>query len=77
MQSCQDFRNVLARIFFLETVAEILKIDAAVSSDALNDIEAPLVSAETRRAELDEGLLGATAQTNLRIVGGTVRLAEV
>lgn len=74
MQSCQDFRNVLARIFFLQNVAEILRIDAGVGNVNDNDIENRLI-ADDRKAELDEGLLNA--QTSIRIVGGTVKLIEV
>ena len=35
MKSCMDFRKVLARIFFLENVADLMKIDqSTLTADA-------------------------------------------
>ena len=70
-----DFRKVLARIFFLENVADLLKIDQTKSS---TDIEAQFMAEELdqRKAELGDGLL-SSSQTNLKIVGGTVKQTDV
>lgn len=71
MKSCMDFRKVLARIFFLENVADLLKVDRANNSA---DIEAQFFAddADQRKKDLGDGLL-ASSQTNLKIVGGTVK----
>ena len=76
MQSAKDFRNLIARIFFLQSVAEILQIDH--TSASVNDVENPSLDAiDQRKADLDEGLLAQSAQTSLRIVGGTVKQTEL
>ena len=55
MQSCSDFRNVLARIFFLQNVADILRIDESTS---VTDIEtSTLLNNADRRNDLDEQLI--------------------
>lgn len=71
MKSCMDFRKVLARIFFLENVADLLKVDRANNSA---DIEAQFMAddIDQRKKDLGDGLL-ASSQTNLKIVGGTVK----
>lgn len=70
-----DFRKVLARIFFLEFVAETFKIDPATLGG--NDAENLLLEdGDKKRQELGESLVGQS-QTSLRIVGGTVKQSEV
>jgi len=75
MSSCKDFRNVIARIFFLQNVAEILRID--YKTIPTTDVENTGFDVLGQPKELDEGLLTQNATTNLRIVGGTVKQAEL
>lgn len=70
-KSCQDFRKVLARIFFLEAVAKLFKINIA---EKVSDVEAGFAQIAN---DLDEGLLSNGANTSLRIVGGTIRQSEL
>ena len=68
-----DFRKVLARIYFLQEVAELLKVD---QNTLANDAENALLSDhDAKQQENQEGLL--TTQTALRIVGGTVKQSDV
>ena len=74
-QSVMDFRKVLARIFFLENVADLLKID--VSRSQARDVENGMMGEDQqRRNELGDNLLQPQSSA-FRIIGGTVRRNEV
>ena len=55
-----DFRKVLARIFFLEFVAETFKIDpnSVAEADAESSTNMMLEYGEKRQQELGESLVG-------------------
>ena len=76
LSSCQDFRKTLARIFFLENVAELLKIDM---SSQLADAESKMQMDNQKTSDIKDGLLDNNigASTNLRLIGGTVKQTEV
>ena len=70
-----DFRKVLARIFFLEFVAQTFKMDASTMETAA-DAEMLMGDGDKKKQELSENLVGNT-QTSLRIIGGCVKITEV
>lgn len=81
-KSCLDFRKVLARIFFLQFVAQTFNIDMESGTqrgdnESLANNQLLMEDGDKKKMELSENLVGNMAQTSLRIIGGTVKLTEV